>query len=54
MISSSLATANRPGQDEAEREEMFAIAAKEAATSRTPDYRLPRLCASAPGADRAG
>jgi len=30
MISSSLATANRPGQDEAEREEMFSIAAKEA------------------------
>lgn len=36
MISSSLATATRPGQDEAEREEMFAIAAKEAA-------RLERL-----------
>ena len=30
MISSSLATAIRPGQDEAEREEMFSIAAKEA------------------------
>jgi signal transduction histidine kinase len=30
MISSSLATARRPGQDEAEREEMFSIAAKEA------------------------
>lgn len=30
MISSSLATAARPGQDEAEREEMFSIAAKEA------------------------
>jgi signal transduction histidine kinase len=30
MISSSLATATRPGQDEAEREEMFSIAAKEA------------------------
>jgi signal transduction histidine kinase len=30
MISSSLATANRPGQDQAEREEMFSIAAKEA------------------------
>jgi signal transduction histidine kinase len=30
MISSSLATANRPGQDETEREEMFSIAAKEA------------------------
>jgi signal transduction histidine kinase len=30
MISSSLATANRPGQNEAEREEMFSIAAKEA------------------------
>jgi len=30
MISSSLATATRPGQDETEREEMFAIAAKEA------------------------
>jgi signal transduction histidine kinase len=30
MISSSLATALRPGQDEAERNEMFAIAAKEA------------------------
>ena len=28
MISSSLATANRPGQDETEREEMFSIAAK--------------------------
>jgi len=31
MIASSLATAARPGQDEAERKEMFAIAAKEAA-----------------------
>jgi len=30
MISSSLATATRPGLDEAEREEMFSIAAKEA------------------------
>ncbi len=30
MISSSLATANRPGQDQTEREEMFSIAAKEA------------------------
>jgi two-component system sensor histidine kinase HydH len=30
MISSSLATAARPGQDETEREEMFSIAAKEA------------------------
>ncbi len=30
MISSSLATATRPGQNETEREEMFAIAAKEA------------------------
>jgi signal transduction histidine kinase len=30
MISSSLATATRPDQDEAEREEMFSIAAKEA------------------------
>ena len=30
MISSSLATAIRPGQDETEREEMFSIAAKEA------------------------
>src|SRR5271170_4002946 len=36
MISSSLATATRPGQNEAEREEMFSIAAKEAA-------RLERL-----------
>jgi len=36
MISSSLATATRPGQDESERREMFAIAAKEAA-------RLERL-----------
>jgi signal transduction histidine kinase len=36
MISSSLATAMRPGQDESERSEMFAIAAKEAA-------RLERL-----------
>ena len=36
MISSSLATATRPGQDEAEREEMFSIAAKEA-------VRLERL-----------
>ena len=36
MISSSLATAMRPGQDEPERAEMFAIAAKEAA-------RLERL-----------
>jgi signal transduction histidine kinase len=36
MISSSLATAARAGQDEAERQEMFAIAAKEAA-------RLERL-----------
>ena len=36
MISSSLATATRAGQDEAERKEMFAIAAKEAA-------RLERL-----------
>ncbi|WP_428130577.1 sensor histidine kinase [Candidatus Binatus soli] len=30
MISSSLATATRPGQDETEREEMFSIAAEEA------------------------
>ena len=36
MISSSLATAIRPGQNETEREEMFAIAAKEA-------QRLERL-----------
>jgi len=36
MISSSLATATRPGQNEKEREEMFAIAAKEA-------VRLERL-----------
>ena len=36
MISSSLATATRPGLDEAEREEMFEIAAKEA-------QRLERL-----------
>ncbi len=36
MISSSLATAARPGQEESERREMFAIAAKEAA-------RLERL-----------
>ncbi|MGD0118330.1 MAG: ATP-binding protein [Candidatus Binatus sp.] len=36
MISSSLATAIRPGQNEAEREEMFSIAAKEA-------VRLERL-----------
>jgi two-component system, NtrC family, sensor histidine kinase HydH len=36
MISSSLATATRPGLDESEREEMFAIAAKEA-------QRLERL-----------
>lgn len=36
MISSSLATATRPGQDETEREEMFSIAAKEA-------VRLERL-----------
>jgi two-component system, NtrC family, sensor histidine kinase HydH len=36
MISSSLATATRPGLDEAEREEMFTIAAKEA-------QRLERL-----------
>ena len=36
MISSSLATATRPGLDQAEREEMFAIAAKEA-------QRLERL-----------
>ena len=36
MISSSLATATRAGQDEAEREEMFSIAAKEA-------QRLERL-----------
>ncbi len=36
MISSSLATASRPGQDETEREEMFSIAAKEA-------VRLERL-----------
>jgi signal transduction histidine kinase len=36
MISSSLATATRPGQTESEREEMFSIAAKEAA-------RLERL-----------
>src|SRR5579863_8745169 len=36
MISSSLATAIRPGQSETEREEMFAIAAKEA-------QRLERL-----------
>ena len=31
MIASSLATAARPGRDEAERKEMFAIASKEAA-----------------------
>ncbi len=36
MIASSLATAARPGRDEAERQEMFAIASKEAA-------RLERL-----------
>jgi two-component system, NtrC family, sensor histidine kinase HydH len=36
MIASSLATAARPGRDEAERKEMFAIASKEAA-------RLERL-----------
>jgi signal transduction histidine kinase len=36
MISSSLATATRPGQNEKEREEMFSIAAKEA-------VRLERL-----------
>ncbi len=36
MISSSLATVTRPGQDDADREEMFAIAAKEAS-------RLERL-----------
>jgi signal transduction histidine kinase len=36
MISSSLATATRPGQNEIEREEMFSIAAKEA-------QRLERL-----------
>jgi two-component system, NtrC family, sensor histidine kinase HydH len=36
MISSSLATATRPGLDDSEREEMFAIAAKEA-------QRLERL-----------
>lgn len=36
MISSSLATATRPGLDESEREEMFSIAAKEA-------QRLERL-----------
>ncbi len=48
MISSSLATATRPGQDEAEREEMFAIAAKEAArlerlTTDFLTYARPRV-----------
>jgi two-component system, NtrC family, sensor histidine kinase HydH len=54
MISSSLATATRPGQDDEEREEMFAIAAKEAARLErlTTDFLLyarPRTVQVAPG-----
>jgi signal transduction histidine kinase len=53
MISSSLATAIRPGQDESEREEMFAIAAKEAQRLErlTTDflvYARPRPAQAAP------
>ena len=49
MISSSLATATRPGQDETEREEMFAIAAKEAVRLErlTTDFLVSR--AAPPG-----
>lgn len=54
MISSSLATAVRPGQNDEEREEMFAIAAKEAARLEqlTTDFLLyarPRTAQLAPG-----
>jgi two-component system, NtrC family, sensor histidine kinase HydH len=54
MISSSLATAVRPGQNEEEREEMFAIAAKEATRLErlTTDFLLyarPRTAQLAPG-----
>ena len=53
MIASSLATAARAGQDEAERKEMFAIAAKEAARLErlTTDflvYARPRAAANLP------
>jgi signal transduction histidine kinase len=54
MISSSLATAARPGQNDEEREEMFAIAAKEATRLEqlTTDFLLyarPRTAQLAPG-----
>jgi len=54
MISSSLATAVRPGQNDEEREEMFAIAAKEATRLEqlTTDFLLyarPRTAQLAPG-----
>ncbi|MBV8138887.1 MAG: hypothetical protein JO121_25165 [Deltaproteobacteria bacterium] len=54
MISSSLATAVRPGQNDEEREEMFAIAAKEAMRLErlTTDFLLyarPRTAQLAPG-----
>ena len=54
MISSSLATAVRPGQNDEEREEMFAIAAKEAIRLErlTTDFLLyarPRTAQLAPG-----
>ena len=53
MISSSLATATRPGQNKTEREEMFAIAAKEAQRLERLTTDFLSLCASAPGAGRA-
>jgi len=54
MISSSLATAVRPGQNDDEREEMFAIAAKEATRLErlTTDFLLyarPRTAQLVPG-----
>lgn len=54
MISSSLTTARRPGQSDEEREEMFAIAAKEATRLErlTTDfliYARPRAVQLAPG-----
>jgi two-component system, NtrC family, sensor histidine kinase HydH len=54
MISSSLATARRPGQNDEEREEMFAIAAKEATRLErlTTDFLLyarPRTAQLATG-----
>jgi signal transduction histidine kinase len=53
MISSSLATATRPGLDESEREEMFSIAVEGSPASRAADHRLPGLRAAAPGTGRS-